>query len=94
MRKVIALTVCFGFLLLAIPSLNAAPKKAPKINIIQKTVIFINSMLPNMPHSFIVKDFIKFKKFGKRAKITGTLDSDRISRSAGTLDSDRISGGD
>ena len=81
MRKIIfkaaALSVCLGLLLLAVPDLNAAPKKAPKANLITKSVMLINYVFP-LKSIFKVG---KFKKIGKVVKVTGELDSRKVSDS-------------
>ena len=73
--KAAALSVCLGLLLLAVPDLNAAPKKVTKGNFFTKTVTFISSVLP-MKSIFTIG---KLKKLKKTVKATGTLSADRVS---------------
>lgn len=73
--KAAALSVCLGLLLLAVPDLNAAAKKAPKTNFFTKSVMFVNSIFP-FKSVFTIG---KMKKIGKAVTVTGTLSADRVS---------------
>jgi len=75
--KAAALSVCLGLLLLTIPDLNAAPKKAPKTNFLAKSVMFVSSVFPFKS----IFNMGKIEKMSKKAKITGNLDSRKISDS-------------
>jgi len=75
--KVAALSVCLGLLLLTVPDVNAVQKKAPKTSVFTKAVMFINSVIPFTS----VFHGSKIKKINKKGKVTGNLDSRKVSDS-------------
>lgn len=46
LSKAVALSVCLGLLLMAVPNVNAVEKKAPKFNFLKKPMMIINSFVP------------------------------------------------
>jgi hypothetical protein len=80
LHKIAALSVCVGFLLIAVPNANAAAieKKGPKFNFMKKPVMFINAIIPFFADLFDSGDKSIDKdenKTAKKIKITGTLPS-------------------
>ena len=74
--KVAALSVCLGLLLLTVPDVNAAQKKAPKTSVFTKAVLLINTVFPFKS----IFSGSKLKKI-KKVKVTGNLDSRKVSDS-------------
>lgn len=84
MRKAIAIMVCFGFLLLTVPSLNATDKRGKDFDfkqIIKKPVLIINSMLPLLSPIFDSWKYknSELKNAPGKIKITGGLVCPRVS---------------
>lgn len=83
MRKAVALFICFGLLLLAVPNLNAMDKKAQRFDIrqvIKRSVVNLSSMLPFLTPVFGSWESHDYKnnKMSK-IRITGGLLAPRVS---------------
>jgi len=82
MRKAVALFICFGLLLLAVPNLNAMDKKAQRFDfrqLITKSAMAFTTMLPFLTPVFGSWESNSFNKnTSNKIRITGGLVCPRV----------------